>query len=120
MCPDGISGVNCETVFRNLYANTYVGNKANKLLVFSPGDTANFSSMNLTWQDSSVAMMFPIMLSKHTSGGSTFVISSPVVKDTLTFTGYGTVSQTNASLNLKTVDTAGRINYISLNNYIRQ
>ena len=140
----GIGGSNCETIYRDLYTNSYTGNAvisytfdtttidtgyvahtdANNVLKFTPSSDTAFSKMQLTWTDGTNLMLSTtITIANNTSNGSTFKVDTSVLGGT-TFkvTGNGSVSSTMASLNLVAVSadsTMPEIN-ITLSNCIKQ
>ena len=130
-CAEGIGGLNCETIYRMLYKNSYVGNAVvtysqpdsavidsafysvysgrtndNNVLAFSVGNDTSFSKMQLMWTDPSGQLLHTtITLGNNTSTGSTFTIDSVHggPGDSFTVSGIGSVNATNASLNVTAV-----------------
>ena len=135
----GIGGLNCEIVYRNLYAYTYKGvtnmagmrdtltsidsNCTNNTLVFTPGtDTVNYEAMTVAWNDSTSKLLvsMPITLVNNAASGSTFTVPS-VNSDTFTYSGYGNVSAISASMYLTRTHPHGTSKVtISFNSFSRQ
>ena len=119
-CKSGFGGKLCDTTYRVLYANSYMGNGSDnvtpmgtysnyKLTLINPGDT-NYVGMTATaeFADGSIHFTAPIVLSNFsTTGNTSFTISSTVYNG-FTYTGAGTVSATNASLTVNE-DSAGHV-----------
>jgi hypothetical protein len=137
MCDTGTGGNNCEVVYRNIYASAgaYSGvssfnfstsdtafadknhTDSSNTLVFSYGSDTTFDKMQVVWKDSSASVSLPILLSNNTSSGSDFTVTGPVTVGSYSYTGYGTVSSTAASLTLTAHPTnGGQPIIINLNN----
>ncbi len=135
----GIGGVNCEIIYRNLYAHIYKGvvnfagkldsattidsNIGNHLLTFSPAnDTMSYLGMTIAWKDSTSKLLvsLPITLTTNTASGSDFTVPATPA-DTFTYSGYGNVSPVSATLNLVRTHPHGssKVN-ISFNSFTRQ
>jgi len=119
ICPPGIGGSNCQTIYRNLYAFSYKGvvtassvndtnhvivdsNCVNNTLVFVAGnDTMNYNNMQLTWNDSTgkQVLNMQITLSNNSPNGSDFTVDS-ATSDTFTYSGTGNVNTVSASMSL--------------------
>jgi len=127
-CPTGIGGLNCEIIYRNLYANTYKGSGADdsgkpyidNIFSFTVGADSNYVQMQLAWNNAGPHLInFPITLANNTANGSTFTIAQTTV-DSFTYTGSGSVNSNLASLTLRQISTDSTIRIIILNNFIRQ
>ncbi len=130
-CDTGIGGLNCETIYRLLYKNAYMGNAIvtysqpdsavidsafysiysgrtndSNLVAFSINSDTTYNKMQLTWTDGTGQLLqTTITLNNNTATGSTFSI--PATQggpgDSFTVSGNGSVNSTNASLNLTAV-----------------
>ena len=134
----GIGGVNCEIIYRNLYAYTYKGvvnfngnrdslttidsNFNYHLLVFSPNtnDTMSFETMTVAWEDSTQKLLvtLPITLTQNAASGSDFTVPG-VAADTFTYVGYGNVSPISASMYLTRTSKHSKVT-ISFNSFSRK
>jgi hypothetical protein len=134
VCPgpadsSGIGGLNCEIVYRNLYAGNYKGypksgagpkDSVSSLTFFPKNDTTNYNTMTMVWKDTgTVVANFEIKLIHHSSSGSTFVVPSTPGTNGKTYSGSGTVSQTSASVTLKD-ETSTPAQYVILTNFTKQ
>lgn len=136
ICPTGIGGANCETVYRKVFANSYMGNAtyningvdssyiirteaANQLNFMASNDTA-YTEMQLEWKRTIGAnRTMRIVLSNATAAGASFTVT-PFTADTFTYTGAGSVSGTMASLNLVESHPNSPAIIISLHNFTRE
>jgi hypothetical protein len=134
VCKTGIGGNNCQTIYRNLYSNTYTGNAAysssdtnfvnhtdaNNQLIFNAGtDTTNFNNMQLVWKRPGLpTVSMPIVLSNNSSTGSNFVVT-PSALDTGTFGGSGAINNNSASVNLIETFPHSAPVIITLSNFTR-
>jgi hypothetical protein len=135
----GIGGVNCETIYRSLYPYTYKGvvnfnghidslttidsNFNYDLLAFSPnsGDTMNYETMTVLWQDSTgtkLLVTLPIILTQNAASGSDFTVPS-IAADSFTYSGYGNVSTVSASMYLTRISKSTS-ETISFNSFTRK
>ncbi len=129
-CPSGVTGDNCQTIYRNGYAFTYKGNGTDNLggtytgskLYFTYGnDTTDYTKMSLRWEVASGATVvtLPIVLSNFSSTGSIFNVTSTVV-DTFTYTGTGSVNGSIATLTLtESTPNAPAVIY-TFSNFVKQ
>jgi hypothetical protein len=133
-CDTGLGGPTCEIVYRNLYANTYIGNGTDdsghqyfsNTLAFTTGtDTSNFNTMQLTWTNpGGITVDFgQIMLSNNLASGSNFTVTQTSVitvisgtVDTFTFSGGGSVNGNVASISLTEMRPSAPPIMITLNN----
>jgi len=129
-CPSGIGGNSCETVYRTLYAYSYVGNgtdnfggtyTSNKLTFTTGSDTTDYTKMSMQWFDHAGASVvtLPITLSNNTSNGSNFSVVMTVV-DTFTYTGTGTISGNTVSLSLTEATPHAPAYVYTFNNFSKQ
>ena len=107
-CVTGWGGSRCDTAYRSLYTNTYVGSGTdngtpantytNWRMVFSTTGT-DATKMQLVLQDNTTAAVvaLPITLTVTATTGSTFTVTSTSANG-YTYTGTGTVSASTASL----------------------
>ncbi len=126
---------NCQTIFRQQYANTYLGNAVysssvldstfvshidtNSTLIFSVGNDTMYTKMQVAWNRSSGRTVnFTITLANSSSAGSTFTTSSVTI-DTFTYSGSGTVNSNVASMNIQEAHPNSHSVTISLNNFVR-
>lgn len=128
-CLKGTGGLNCEIIYRKLYANVYKGSGfsdsgkqyINNLLTFSPGSDSDYSKMQIAWNNYGPHLIYlQITLSNETSTGSTFTVATTPI-DSFIYTGIGFVNSTTASLTLTEFhlqDSTSRI--IKLDNFVRQ
>jgi hypothetical protein len=132
-CPTGIAGVNCETIFRVSYANTYTGNGTDNLggtynnfkMVFTASGT-DVTKMTLNIKDATGGAVdvpeLPIVLSNFSLTNSTFTITSTSYTSggvTYTYTGSGTISGTVASLSLIETPATGSAVTYTFNNFAK-
>ncbi len=121
----GVGGTNCQIIYRDAYTNTYLGNAVvsytnvdsayldsgyvshtddSNTIQFQAGADTLYAQMLLTWKDGKKQMLsnIPITLVNNSSTGSTFTVRATLggPGDTFTVSGNGSVSNTNASLNL--------------------
>ena len=138
VCPSGVGGNNCETVYRKVYANSYLGSATynssvidstyiittdtSNTLIFLAGNDSNYTQMQLVWNRTGGKknVVFPIKLSNNTSSGSTFTITVPTTVDTFTYSGSGTVSAVAASLNLVESHPKSSSVIVTLSNFSKQ
>ena len=139
----GVGGNNCETVYRLLYNNnTYAGNA---VITYTPadsgytnhtdnGNTLTFSysatdtvttHMQLVYKDSNATVLtVPIVLQNNSTAGSTFTIraTSGGPGNAYTYTGSGSVSGNNATVNLTATppDTTTPVVYITMSSLPKQ
>ena len=109
-CKTGIGGNNCETIYRNLYANNYkgiatyniVGADPNTILTFNaPNDTADFTKMEVVWKNPGLPIVtLPVTITNSSPTGSNFMIVANTPVDTLLYNGSGSVNGTTASMTL--------------------
>ena len=138
-CKSGIGGMNCQTIYRNLYGYTYHGlvnatgnldslhmvdsSISNNALVFTAGtDTADYNAMQLAWNDNAgnLIVNMPITLKNNSSAGSVCTVTT-INSDTFTYSGSGSVSTVSASLNLTRRHPHGASTVVfALNNFSRQ
>jgi hypothetical protein len=136
MCPPGTGSTNCQTVYKTLYTNTYIGNAyytssivdtnyiphidTNSTLVFSAGNDSNFNKMDITWnRTSGKPVKMVISLTNNTATGSNFSVSS-AVSDTNTYSGKGSVNSNTASISLIESHPNSPAVVVSLNNFNKQ
>ena len=146
-CVDsGTGGTNCQIVYRQLYNNTYLGNAIisyspldsaaidsgyanhtddSNTLVFQKGSDSALAPMQLTWKDGKNVMLTPpITLINNTATGATFLIPPTTggPHGAYSIRGSGSVSATNASVNLVGVPAHSTTPTISvtLSNCIKQ
>ena len=141
MCDSGIGGTNCQTVYRQLYGNTYVGNaiisyaptdttfvsytENNNTQTFSYGTDSTYTLMTLVYKDNSgTVFTCPINLMNNTPTGSTFKVG-PIkggAGNAFTYNGTGSVNSTIASVNLSATpdDTTKSVVHITLSNFSKQ
>jgi hypothetical protein len=128
-CKDGTGGLNCEVIYRNIYANTYKGSGGpddsgrlyhNNTFTFVVTPDSTYTTMQLTWTNPGVhTVTFPLTLLHNASSGSTFSLASTPV-DTFTFTGTGSVSASVASITLTETHPHSTPVIITLNNFVKQ
>jgi len=127
-CPKGIGGLNCEIIYRELYANTYKGSWQedsisyfNNTLTFTAGNDSNYTKMQqLTWANPGKhTVNFAVTLVNNSSTGSNFTLGSATV-DTFTYNGSGSVNTTVASLTLTETHPNSPPVLISLVNFNKQ
>jgi hypothetical protein len=141
VCDSGVGGTNCQTIYRQLYTNTYVGNAIityaptdtttvsytdiNNTLTFSSGSDTTYTQMQLVYKDNGTTIFScPITLMNNTSTGSTFTIA-PIKggpSSSYTYTGTGSVNTTSASVSLSASpdDTTKPVMHITLSNCSKQ
>lgn len=130
VCPTGISGANCEIVYRNMYANTYKGTGSDNLsnvypnykLVFSKtSDTTEYTKMNLQVVDSVnvVSVSLPVVLYNNTAGGSNITIAATGV-DTFTYSGTGVISANAASVDISKKGPNSAARLFTFKSFIKQ
>lgn len=128
-CKSGLGGSNCEVIYRELYSNTYKGDGVdstgtfyvNNTFVFtSPNDTTDYNKMQLEWTNPATRIVtMQIELNNNLPSGSSFTISATTV-DSFTYTGFGIVNGTTASLTLMEAHPNSPPVSITLNNFTRQ
>ncbi len=128
-CKDGTDGLNCEIIYRNLYANTYGGSGGpddsgrlyhNNTFTLVSASDSDYVQMQLVWTNPGVRVVtFPLKLVHNSSSGSTFTLASTKV-DTFTFTGTGSVTTAIASISLTETHPHSTPVIITLNNFIKQ
>jgi hypothetical protein len=133
VCPTGVTGTNCETLYRTSYANTYKGTGTdnsggtytNFRMVFGVlSSTTDFVTMTLTIQDAAGgAVGVPVMnitLANFTTSGATYTIVSETSAG-FTYTGTGSISGTTASMTLNEAPTGGGSSTIyTFNGFVKQ
>ncbi len=130
-CPSGIGGNTCETVYRSLYNNNYVGNGTdndgytytNWKLAYSAGtDTSDYTKMSLFIYDNTntlaIPKQLPVVLTNFGTS-STYNITS-TVNDTNTYSGTGTISATAASISLTEAHPHSTALILTFTNAIKQ
>jgi hypothetical protein len=117
ICPSGLYGKLCDTVYKLAYTNTYKGDGTdnegasylNFHLVLAIADTYNTKLvMNIrdASGDSVGVPSLTIELTGFSAAGASFIIN-PAITTTDTFTGSGTISASKASLVLRQVPVSG-------------
>ena len=122
-CPIGVTGTNCETVYRADYAHTYRGNGtysdasgAGLLngyhLVFTAGSDTTYYKMSMLLTDSTngSVVTLPVILSNFGTTGSVMTIVSTTANVNgvnNVYTGTGTISSTLASMVITETPVAG-------------
>jgi hypothetical protein len=128
ICKNGTGGSNCETIYRDLYTNTYKGNGTddsggnyiNNTFTFTTQNDTNYVKMELIWTNPATRIVtMPIILSNNTVTGSSFTITQTTV-DSFTYTGIGNVSGTTATLTLTEAHPNSTPVHITLTNFTRQ
>ncbi len=129
-CPKGVFGTNCEKIYAKEYSGQYKGlppgfsasDTTNTLLFEMTDDTTDYNKMDMLWIDSSGATKakVPIVMSNHTTSGSSFVITTTTL-NSVVYSGNGTISNNVANLRMKATDAANDTVYTIyvFNNYIR-
>jgi hypothetical protein len=109
-CPTGVTGTNCETIYRTTFANIYKGTAtdnagntySNFRLVFA-ATGSDITKMTVTVQDatggSAGVPVVTVDLSNFTASGANFTVESTTSAG-YTYTGTGTISATSASMTL--------------------
>ena len=126
-CPVGISGANCETVYRKMYDHVYQGSSpdpnnasdSTNTLTFIPDelDTANYNTMHMRWTDTAAVIVdLPITLANNSASGSVFTIESTNAGNVI-YSGGGTISSTSVTMTLKETFTGGAVVELHFNNY---
>ena len=133
-CPGGVGGANCETIFRDGYKNTYKGigtasdttTYTDWRLAFTNPSGTDYTKMNVTLQDATGTGQLPVMditlsnfPSTTVSGSTTYNIVPLTTTTRFTYSGYGTISGTTASLILSEKDSSGHIVVFTFNNMIK-
>ena len=128
-CIQGTYGENCQTVYRDGYVGTYKGlppddplsDTTNSLIFTASSDTSNLNKMEVSWIDTAGAnrARAEILLRNHSSSGSGFTISDSS-SSTIVYTGFGSISMTEATMHLIITNVAsGTEKTIIFNSYLR-
>lgn len=124
----GTGGVNCEIIYRDQYANSYIGSGyddsgiayVNNTMVFNVGVDSDYTRMQIVWNNPGVrSVTLPVTLSHFSSSGSDITVT-PTTKDTFSYTGSGFVSSTAASLTLTETHPNSTPVQITLHSFSRQ
>jgi hypothetical protein len=130
-CPTGVTGTNCETIYRTGFVNTYKGNGTdnaggtynNFRMVFAATGT-DVTKMSLTIQDASGGSagvpVLTVDLANFSASGATFTVESNSSAAGFTYTGTGSISGTSASLSLIETPTTGSAITYTFNNFAKQ
>lgn len=128
-CLPGTGGVNCETMYRKVYAGAYQGlppdnpksDTINKLQFNYVDADSPYNSMELLWIDTANLTVVDLEINfvKHLTSGSTFTVV-PTTFGGITYTGNGSVNEHEASLQLKRRYTGGADDMVYFTNYLRQ
>ena len=122
VCPAGIGGTNCETIYRTTYANIYAGSGTdnetpsrtlnNYQVTLSYNNDLNYSGMNILAEMLDGGGKYvthftaPIVLSSCSATGSNFTITPSVNSLGFRISGTGTVSASVVTLSVTEADTA--------------
>ena len=139
-CPNGIGGNNCEIVYRQLYNHTYDGFATyynqkvrhdsvfvdssyvirvdtGNTLTFMSGNDSVYTQTQMTWsRPGQTSASTTIVLANNTANGSSFTTLSTFQIDTFSCTGSGTISGSNATLNIIATPPHSPAILITLNN----
>ncbi len=118
MCPSGVGGDTCQTIFCNLYDNKYAGsanvNTAHigYTLIFSvPATTTSFLSMSLSVVKSSngstTIPVLPVVLNSTSTATNANFNITPTTVGGFTYSGTGILYAKQASLTLYKTPAAG-------------
>ncbi len=135
-CPIGVTGTNCETVYRSSFANNYKGNVTysdatgagsynDYHLVFTYSTDTTYYKMSLAINDSSNinVFSFPVILSNFGTAGTVLTIPTTTKTYTggivATYTGTGTITGTIANLVLTESSSLGTTIY-TFTNFAKQ
>jgi len=127
ICPTGVSGDTCQTIFADLYANTYsgtgnvnTGHIPYKLVFSIPSGSNDFTTMALTIKNSTgSATNIPtlrVVLNNPTATTGVFNIPTATING-VTYSGNGTLYPKLASLTLYKVVTSGTDTTYICNNF---
>ncbi len=149
-CDSGVGGLNCETVYRLLYKNSYLGNDVitysrpdsavfdslyysvysnhtddSNVVALTVGSDTTYNVMQLSWKDHGNILQTTIKLSNNTSTGSTFTVPAMMggPGDTFSVSGNGSVNATSLSLNLTAIPRHPKLTpviYYTLSNCTKQ
>lgn len=127
-CKEGTWGPNCETVYRDIYSNIYVGSGTDdsgktfldNSFTFTAGMDSDYNKMGVAWNNHGLHIVnMNITLTNNTPNGSTFTIASVKV-DSSTYTGTGNVNKATASFTITETRTDSSVRTILLHNCNRQ
>jgi hypothetical protein len=128
-CKNGIGGVNCEVIYRDLYSYSYKGTGADSkgksypenIMTFTAGVDTAYTQMGFSWNNSGVGSVnLALTLTNNTPSGSSFTLGSVTV-DTFTYTGTGSfVNNVSASVTLIESHPHSPSVTILLHNFLKQ
>jgi len=133
VCPSGIGGNNCETVYRKIYSGNYKGfatytdtnhvvirTDTNNSLTFLSYNDSNYTKMQMQWsRPGSVGAITRITLSNNTASGSSFSVEEFLI-DSFIYTGSGSINANTVSINLIATPPHSPSIIVTLNNFSRQ
>ena len=127
--PIGVTGANCEIVYRNTYVGVYEGKApidtvadSSHLLLFIPDevDTMDYTTMFVIWQDTarSPLVKLPLQLYNITAAAASFSVV-PTRNGDFSYRGEGSVNGVNANMRLIETHDTGTVHTYYFNNYIK-
>lgn len=127
--PIGVTGANCEIVYRNTYLGVYEGKPpydtvgdSTHLLQFIPDetDTMDYTTMFVIWQDTTRApvIKLPVQLYNITASAASFSVV-PTRNGDYMYRGEGAINGVTANMRLVETHDTGTIATLHFNNYIK-